>query len=175
MTTTHLIGLGVCTAIAGGCSMRAKTTSEMVELLMPQEMRIVEAFSRFTSFDDDGTIDGIELMLQPVDSFGDPVKIAGSVDVELYEFVQASAEPEGRRVLPPWRINLQTRDDQKRYWNRVTGMYEIPLKLPEGNRPDKPKFVLTVTYHTPIDTNMTDRMVLDPGPRIRAAGLASGS
>lgn len=133
---------------------------EMVKLLLPDEIRIVEAFTGFRSFDQDERPDGIELLLQPMDTYGDPVKIAGTVRVELYAFLPASGEPKGERLCEPWEVPLLTEQDQKRYWNNVTGMYEIPLKFPTDLSPKGDKFVLRVTYNTPLSEHMTDEFVM---------------
>ena len=134
---------------------------QMVRLLMPQRVEIVEAFTRFASFDDDALPDGIELLILPVDSFGEAVKIAGTVRVELYAFEQASGEQKGMRVCAPWEIELLTEQDQERYWNTVTGMYEAELELPAGAVPRGEKYVLLVTYNTPLAEHMTDECVLE--------------
>lgn len=141
---------------------------------MPQRIGIVEAFTAFKSFDDDDIPDGIELLLQAYDAYGDSVKIAGSLRVELYAYQPASGEPRGRRLLDPWVVRLYDEKDQCRYWNRVTGMYEIPLEFPagavtaaEGSGGSGGKFVLAVTYNTPLDTHLEDEIVLPAPPNLR--------
>lgn len=155
-----LLIVPVIACLMAGCEKKQPPVEQMVELLMPQQVRIVEAFTGFRSFDDDDVPDGIELLLQPVDSFGDPVKMAGTVRVELYEYLQASGNRDGRRLCDPWEVPLQTRDDQSKYWNNVTGMYEIPLEIPAGVTASGVKFVLQVTYNSPLGTHMTDEAVL---------------
>jgi len=130
-------------------------TRSMVALLMPQRVRIVEAFTGFRSFDDDEIPDGIELLFQPLDTYGDPVKIAGSVRVELFAYKQASGITKGQRICEPWQIDLLTSDDQHRYWNVITGMYEVPLELPAGTQPTGSKYVLALTYNSPLGEHMT--------------------
>ncbi len=136
-------------------------TRSMVELLMPQRVRIVEAFTGFRSFDDDDLPDGIELLFQPLDAYGDPVKIAGSVRVELYTHKQASGMPKGQRVCDPWQVDLLTPEDQQRYWNVITGMYEVPLEFPAGAQPGGSKYVLALTYDSPLGEHMTSDCELD--------------
>lgn len=153
-------------APASGCSRKRvgiddPDARQMVELLMPQRIKIVEAFTKFRSFDEDELPDGIELMLQPVDSFGDPVKIAGTIRVELYTYLAASGNREGTRVCDPWEVELLTEDDQEMFWHMVTGMYEIPLEFPAGVSSFSDKYLLKVTYGTPLSSYMTDECVLD--------------
>jgi hypothetical protein len=135
-------------------------TRQMLALLMPQRVEIVEAFTAFRSLDQGTSLNGIELMLQPVDSFGDPVRIAGLVRAELDAFRRASGEPVGQRLCEPWEIPLTSEPDQRRYWNKVTGMYEIPLKLPADVRLSAEKYVLQVTYNSPLGEHLTDECIL---------------
>lgn len=144
-----------------GCREKPGSVDRMVELLMPTRVRIVEPFTEFASFDDDDKPDGLSVLLQPIDSFGDPVKIAGNVRIELYDYIPASGNRAGRRICDPWEVSLTREADQRRYWNNVTGMYEIPLKLPKGVQLKPRKYVIVVTYNTPIDTHLTDQAVLD--------------
>lgn len=160
---TTCVLLGACTS--NRSTLDGVETRNMIELLMPQRIEIVEAFTAFESFDDDQMPDGIGLRLQAQDAYGDPVKIAGSVHIELYTYQPASGENKGNRLCEPWSVELVKQKDQRRYWNMVTGMYEIPLEFPEAILADLPakaggKFVLAVTYHTPLDGHMTDECIL---------------
>lgn len=122
-------------------------THQSLSLLMPARI-IVEPFTGLKSFDDDARPDGLEVVLRPVDAFGDPVKIAGHLLIELYRFRPASGERKGLKV-EQWDIELTSAADQRKYWNHVTQMYEIPLMLgPEALalEPDQ-KFVIEVTYN----------------------------
>ncbi len=171
MKTQTSLFLATCFAAVAVCGCQKKTAiddpdaRQMVELLMPQRVEVVEAFTGFKSFDADETPDGIELLLQATDSFGDPVKMAGVVRIELYTFVQASANRAGERVCAPWEVTLVSEADQQRYWNMVTGMYEVPLEFPDDLSPRDlspggHKYVLQVTYNTPLGTHLTDECVL---------------
>ena len=148
-------------ALVVGCQQHRGDVDPMVELLLPQRVRIVEPFTEFTSFDDDDKPDGLTVLLQPIDSFGDSVKIAGLVRVELYYYVQASGNRAARRVCEPWEISLTTQSQQRRYWNTVTGMYEIPVKLPPGLNLGARKYVVMLTYNTPLETHLTDEATIE--------------
>jgi hypothetical protein len=170
-------------ALLTGCAQRADLsdadTQRMVELLMPQRIELVEAFTGFRTFDGGEVPDGIEVLIRALDSFGDPVKIAGTIRFELYTFEQASGERPGRRLGEPWEVTLVSQQDQKRYWNLVTGMYEVPLKFPAEFRNEAAaqtasagagrKFVLEATYTTPLGTHMTDECTIT-APRRPGAG-----
>lgn len=161
-----MLAAPLAVALLAGCAERTlefddADRRQMIELLMPHEVRIVEAFTGFRSFDDDRVPDGIEVLLQPVDCFGDRVKMAGSVRAELFHYLPASGNHRGDRVCEPWQIPLATPEDQRRYWNQVTGMYEIELALPAGLAPSGDKYVLAVTYTTPLGRHVTDECLLE--------------
>jgi hypothetical protein len=165
-----VVGCGIIAVTAlwagTGCSKKAGPLSDpekqqLVGLVMPEKIKIVEAFTTFRSFDEDNLPDGIALMVQPLDFYGDPVKIAGTIRAELFTFVPASGVREGERVCDPWEISLASEHDERTYWNVVTGMYEFPLELPAGITPAGAKYVLDVTYNSPLDTHLQDSLVLE--------------
>jgi hypothetical protein len=132
----------------------------MLALLMPQRVEIVEPFTGVKSFDDDAVPDGIELLLQAVNSLENPgLMIVGTVRVELYEHVPASAEHKGRR-LEHWNINLTTADEQRVYWNGLAQMYEFPLGIDTTKIPPADKYVLAVTYTSPLGGRLTDECIV---------------
>jgi hypothetical protein len=146
-------------------------TRQMLSLLMPAEI-IVEPFTGLKSFDDDDLPDGIEVVMRPVDAFGDPVKIAGHLIIEVHQFRPASGERQGRKI-EQWDIELASTRDQQKYWNRVTQMYEIPLALgPEAMALGAgEKFVIGITYNTPLGEHMITEHVFEP-PLQTETGLA---
>jgi len=183
--TAGLLAAGMLPACEKRADLTDADTREMVELLMPQRIELVEAFTGFRSFDGDATPEGIEVLVRALDAFGDPVKIAGTIRFELYSFEQASGNRAGRRLCEPWDVTLVTQQDQKRYWNLVTGMYEVPLRfaadtsaadisaaavsaatISAGSSAQPAaagagrKFVLEATYTTPLGTHMTDECVI---------------
>jgi len=133
---------------------------DLLALLMPNRIEIVEPFTRVKSFDDDATPDGIELLLQAVNSLDNPgLMIAGQVRVELFEHVAGSADQKGRR-LEHWDVELATAAHQRRYWNQLTQMYEFRLGIDPAAMPKGDKYVLLVTYNSPLGEHLTDECVL---------------
>lgn len=152
------IGLSACATTPVTVDERAQR--EMLALLMPARIEIVKPFTRVKSFDNDDTPDGIELLLQAVNPLGNPgLMIAGNVRVELFEFVQASADHTGRR-LEHWEIELKTAKQQKTYWNRLTQMYEFRLGIDTSKIPLADEYVVVVTYGTPLGEYLTDDYVI---------------
>lgn len=137
-------------------------TRQMLSLLMPSQI-IVEPFTGLKSFDDDDVPDGIEVVMRPVDTFGDPVKIAGHLVIEVYQCRPASGERQGRKI-EQWDLELASTRDQHKYWNRVTQMYEMPLTLgPEALALGaKDRFVIGITYTTPLGEHMIAEYVIEP-------------
>lgn len=164
----HWNGSVGCTAAliaASGCASMSRTSDDparrdLLALLMPSRVEIVEPFTRVKSFDDDTTPDGIELLLQAVNSLDNPgLMIAGQVRVELFEHVAGSADQKGRR-LEHWDVELATTAHQRRYWNQLTQMYEFRLGVDPTVMPNADKFVLLVTYNSPLGEHLTDECVL---------------
>ena len=132
----------------------------MLALLMPSKIVIVAPFTRVKSFDDDTTPDGIELLLQSVNSLGDPGMLVGHVHVDLFEHVPASGNAKGRRV-DYWDIELSTKEEQRTHWNQATQMYEFRLQVNPNVVPAKDRFVLQVTYTTPMGDHLRDECIID--------------
>ncbi len=133
----------------------------MVSLLMPSRIEIVEPFTRVRDFDQDNALNGIELLMQAVNSLGNTgLQIVGNMRIELYEFVEASAEPKGARI-DHWAVDLSSVEMQQKHWNQLTQMYEFRLEVDPAVLPRKRKFVLAVTYDTPQGIHLTDECVLE--------------
>lgn len=148
---------------ATGAKLRAERDGgdEMVSLLMPSRIEIVEPFTRVRDFDHDNTEDGIELLLQAVNSMDNPgLQIVGNVRVELYELVEASALTRGRR-LEQWSVDLSSVELQQKHWNQLTQMYEFKLEVDPAVLPRRRKYVLAVTYNTPQGVHLMDECVLE--------------
>lgn len=159
---------GACTAVwlaVAGCATTPQTANdresrELLALLMPSRIEIVEPFTRVKSFDDDATPDGIELLLRAVNSLDNPgLMIAGGIRAELFEHVSGSADQKGRR-LEHWDVELATAAHQRRYWNQLTQMYEFRLGVDPSVMPQADRYVLLVTYNSPLGEHLTDECVI---------------
>lgn len=156
--------LGVAIALCGCAAPGGDgQRQEALDLLMPSSVNIVEPFTRATSFDGDERADGIELLLQASNALDSPgLMIAGSLRVELYEFLPASGERKGRQ-LDQWTIELSGKQNQQRYWNQVTQMYEFHLGVDVTKVPVADQYVLAVTYSSPMGQRLMDECVLPFG------------
>ncbi len=134
---------------------------EAMSLLMPCRIEIIEPFTRVRDFDQDNELDGIELLMQAVNSQGNTgLQIVGNVRIELYEFVQSSADSKGKRI-DRWAVDLSSVELQQKHWSQLTQMYEFRLEVDPAVLPRKRKYVLAVTYHTPDGVNLMDECVLE--------------
>ncbi len=127
---------------------------------MPSRIEIVEPFARLRSFDDSATPNGIELLIRAVNYLGDPgLMLVGDVRVELFSYVPATADHKGIQI-DRWDVPLRTRADQERYWNQLTQMYEFLLRVNTTRLPEADKYVVLVTYRSPLGEFYTDEFVI---------------
>ena len=152
--------LAMAGCAASTASMDDPARREMLALLMPSRVEIVEPFTRVKSFDNDAEPDGIELLLQAVNALDNPgLMLAGGIRVELFEHVAGTADPKGRR-LEHWDVELATPAQQRRYWNQLTQMYEFRLGVDLARIPPGDRYVLLVTYNSPLGEHLTDECVI---------------
>lgn len=165
----------VALIFVAGCAGPPRTTTdiaqrEMLALLLPSRVEIVEPFTRVKSFDDDATPDGIELLLQAVNALDNPgLMITGTVRVALYEYLPASGDRKGRR-LEHWNIDLVTIRQQREYWNAMTQMYEFRLAIDPTRIPPAKEYVLEVTYRSPLGEHLADECLISYVPVAVSAG-----
>lgn len=147
-----------CAAPAGRSTPNADP--DMLTLLLPSRIEIIEPFTRVGSADVDAKPEWIELWLQAENVLDSPgLMIAGKLRVELYEYIPASGYSKGRR-FEHWNINLATVKDQRKFWNAVTQMYEFRLGINPDRIPKAHKYVLAVTYYPPVGDRLMDEMVI---------------
>jgi len=139
-----------------------QASRQALSLLMPRRIEIVEAFTAWASFDGKPGIDGIVVNVQPINTMNDPIQASGRMAVELYAFRPASGDAKGNR-LERWELLLGTSEDQLRWWNRATQMYEFALEISPQAEKASPgqKFVLLVTHESPLGEHQSAELVLD--------------
>ncbi len=156
-----LLLLGVAGCASGPALSGDIAQQDMLALLMPSRIEIVEPFTRLRSFDADDIPDGIEVLLRAVNSLDNPgLMIVGSVRVELFEHVPASANQKGKRV-EQWTVDLGSVSQQRKHWNRLTQMYEFRLGVNRASIPGVGRYVLSVTYTSPLSEHLTDEFVME--------------
>jgi hypothetical protein len=111
-------------------------------LFAPTDLRI-HPFTSVKDWTGDNRPDGVEVLLELQDRFRDPTKATGTVLFELYEYRRNHPDPRGER-LAAWRGSLQTLEEQRMHWNRISRTYSFQLAYPEI-RTDK-SYVLQVWF-----------------------------
>jgi hypothetical protein len=152
----------------------AEARQQALALLLPQRVHI-EPFTRVALSPTDKMPSELIVYVRAEDQFGDPVKVAGTFNVELYRFKKASGDPKGERI-ELWRIEVLNQDDQVRYWDHTAQMYEFRLQIrqlateSEARALKSDKAVLLLTYNTPWGEHLEDEYMLDL--RAQRKGLA---
>lgn len=147
--------------VLAGCSQPVLEEPEVKDeaLFGPTAMRIHPVFSQVKDWTGDGRADGIEVLLEFQDQFGDPTKAAGTVMFELYSYRQAEPDPRGLRVVNPWHGSLLTTREQVSRWNRTSRTYSFQLAF--GGIDAKKRYVLTAAFRSGSGSRFTDQVVLD--------------
>jgi len=155
----------VLSVVFCGCEQRSdcseknssSLTEEQVRMLMLAKIEVLP-FTKPRSWDDDAVPDGIEVVLRPLDSFGDQTKAIGTFRFELYTYQKASSNPKGQRV-GFWEEDLRTRQSQLLHWDKITRTYRFRLAW-TGQSPKPGKYVLEVTYLSPSGLRLNDVYIL---------------
>ena len=171
-TSFRYAGRGILLAVfVAGCESSGSrfkienvSEDEMFALILPASIRI-EPFTRPRSFDDDQIPDGIEVLVRPLDQFGDPVKAVGTFHLELYRFKPASGDSKGDR-LEFWEVQVATAKQIKQFWDRTSQMYQFQLGVDQLDRfaPNQ-KYVLVARYNSPQGEHLEDEYTFEFRPR----------
>jgi hypothetical protein len=151
--------LGVC---CDSVSPRPRNETDAA-MFAPAAMRIHPIFTRVTDWSGDGKLDGVEVLVELQDQFGDPTKASGRVIFELYAYQQYDPDPRGER-LAYWTAQLATRADQADRWNRTSRTYSFTLEYD----PISPRrtYVLAATFELSGGGRFFDRIILEPKERL---------
>jgi hypothetical protein len=146
---------------AAGCngSPAGGTTVDEDALFGPTAMRVHPIFTGVKDWTGDERADGVEVLIEFQDQFGDPTKAAGTLIFELYEYRIANPEPRGRRLVNPWIGSIVTLDEQRNRWNRTSRTYTFQLAYPEIDAGRS--YVLTATFNSSTGERFLDRAVLE--------------
>ena len=99
----------------------------------------------------------IRVYVAMLDAFSSQVKAPGIVRFELYEHLQRSAEPKGKRIMIWPDADLNDPTDNNGPWRDFLRAYEFTLGFnPQAGR----DWVLQVTVITPNDRRLTTEYLL---------------
>ncbi len=128
-------------------------------LFGPTGMRIQPVFTQVRDWTGDGKPDGIEVVLEIQDQFGDPTKASGRIIFELYTYRAYNPDPRGTRVVAPWEGRLDSIEDQRARWNRVNRAYIFQLAY-DDIRPGE-SYVLTSMFELTGGGRFFDRLIIE--------------
>jgi hypothetical protein len=128
--------LVVSTAVTGLTQLACQPVGRLTEretsdapLFAPTDLRI-HPFTSVKDWNGDNKPDGVEVLLELQDRFRDPTKATGTALFELYAFRKYAPDPRGER-LAAWRGSVQTLDEQRMRWNRISRTYGFQLAYPQ--------------------------------------------
>ena len=153
--------------VACGCTQLTNDTTgdrarQVASLLLPDEISVVSPFTGFVNFDDQPGVDGIELCIQPLNTFDEPIRLVGTLRVELLSYVGSSGDPRGEQIAQ-WEIPLSSKADQNTHWNRATRMYELHLDLDRTSVKSESKYVLQLTTTDAFGSMVSSHHVIELG------------
>jgi hypothetical protein len=99
----------------------------------------------------------INVYLCLLDSFGSQIKSPGVFRFELYEYVQHSAEPKGKRVAIWPDIDLADPSVNNDHWRDFLRAYQFMLPV---EQPAADSYILQVSFLSPSDKRLTDEFNL---------------
>jgi hypothetical protein len=163
-----------------GCASAPRITRP--EEFGPSTLRVHPTFTQVKDWTGDKKPDGVEVVVELLDSFGEPTRGNGSLLFELWSFRKYDPDPLGTRVAGPWRGGLLTNEDQAGHWSPALRAYTFQLAWERIN--DTKEYVLTGTFETaggadrPGGGRLFDRLILEPTPgkklEDRGVGRARG-
>jgi len=150
---TLLLSAG-CQGPAASVQLDNPELSAFVRLLMPAKIEIQHYLTKPFDFEGTGDADGLEVILTALDSFGDPVKCAGTFHFDLHTLRLASGDRLGPRIAH-WPVTINSDQTLVQHWHRYGRCYRFPLKLRSGKLPPG-RYILNVCLVTPTDDKLYD-------------------
>lgn len=141
--------------------------SSFVELMMPSRLT-VEGFTKAVSFNEKRTADGLEVVLRALDAAGDPIKVVGTFNIELY---RQAADPQARvgQRLSSWTVSTADPKSFVEHWERFGRFYRFNLQLDTNDLPAGP-YVVHAWVDLPNNTRLfADHAFTHPGSPVPAA------
>ncbi len=99
----------------------------------------------------------IKLYVSLLDSFGCQIKSPGRFRFELYEHVQRSAEPKGKRLAMWPELDLTDPTTNNKFWRDFLRAYEFTLPLEQFTGESR---ILEVTFFCPSGRRISSEFTL---------------
>ena len=139
----RVVPLLLLACLGWGCE--SSPTIAREEAFGPAKVRLHPTFTQVKDWTGDNQPDGIEAVVELLDSFGEPTRGSGSFLFELSEYRPVEPQPAGGRIADPWVFKLDTREQQQARWNPALRAYTF--QLPGKFRQDR-TYVLDVRFET---------------------------
>jgi hypothetical protein len=167
----HRLWLPALCLLAAGCQndvavdMQDERQAAFVKMLMPAQVEIKRSTKPDDSqyvpgagvesltFEGRGPAHGIEVMLEARDELGDPVKVLGAFNFELYEANAGPASAKAGERVALWSVDL-TQESLRQYWERAPRLYKFPLQLDQPATLAPGHYLLEATYVSPWDKKL---------------------
>jgi hypothetical protein len=159
----QLLLVGVLLLFITGCTTQPHWQPQQPDLFAPTAMRIHPVFTQIRDWTESGQPDGVEVMVEFQDRFGDPSKASGAFVFELFQYRPGFPDQRGARVAMPFVANVDSAAAQRDHWNRTARSYAFQLALPQVNPNNT--YVLQAHFELTGGGRFTDTLVLTPPPR----------
>lgn len=134
----------------------------------PTKLRIHPTFTQVKDWTGDKQPDGVEAVVELLDSYGEPTRGGGTLLFELWGYKKYDPDPRGQRVGGPWKAELLTREQQEMHWSPALRAYTF--QLADSKISDTRDFVLTGSFESaggadkPGGGRIFDQLILEPPP-----------
>jgi hypothetical protein len=132
-----------------------QTSTSLCESYGPAEIKILP----LTEATDDGSQQKISVFVGLLDAFGCSQKWPAVFRFELYERVERSAEPVGRRVKLWPDIDLTEPVKNNKYWQDFLRAYKFSLDIEQS---DKQSYILQITCILASEKRLTAQIPIKP-------------
>ncbi len=151
-----LLAAVVVSLAVSGCAERNKPAvgdpqlAAYVALVMPARIEVQRFLTKPVSFADNGSADGLEVILAAYDAADELTKAAGAFQFELS--TRKRGETLGTR-LDFWAVEINTEKALGEYRDSLSRYYRFPLLLKEKPLPPG-DYVLSVSLQLPADKRL---------------------
>ncbi|MGB2937794.1 MAG: hypothetical protein WBD05_06310 [Phycisphaerae bacterium] len=135
---------------------------EWAAMFAPHSL-VIGFFTQSKDFDGDGTDDGLEVRVQPLDRFGDPTKAVGSYRIEVFAYRYKSGQKRGAR-LGHWFVSVLDAKSNRKYYDPIDRSYVFPLLWEQPIEPGA-TVIVQATYYPPagFDEKLIAQRVVKTG------------
>ena len=99
----------------------------------------------------------LDLYVSLLDAFGSQIKSPGVFRMELYEYVQRSANPKGKRTARWADIDLTDPSSNNEYWNDFLRAYRFDLPLDQTGSQN---YILQITCLCPNGSRLSSDYII---------------